>query len=240
MRTTDIDYQHDGKRLVGQLAVDSDRPGRRPAVLVCHEATGLTEHAKNVAGELARAGYVAFALDYFGGGTPPPPDERRPLMEQLAADPVRGRTIARAGLAVLLASEFADPANVAAIGFCFGGTMALELARDGADLRAVVGFHSGLGTSRPGDAAQIRGSVLVCIGADDPIVPPEQRLAFEDEMRAGGVDWRMNVYGGAMHSFTNPAADGSMPGIEYEPKAHARSWRAMLDLFDEVFVPGPS
>ena len=90
--------------------------------------------------------------------------------------------------------------------------MSLELARGGADLKAVVGFHSGLATSRPEDAANITGSVLVCIGAEDPLIPPDQRLAFEEEMRAGGVDWRMNLYGGAVHSFTNPAADGSNPG----------------------------
>ena len=143
--------------------------------------------------------------------------------------------IGRAGLDVLLSSEYADSNNVAAIGYCFGGTMCLELARDGADLEAVVGFHSGLSTSRPDDASNITGSVLVCIGAEDPLIPPAQRVAFEEEMRAGGVDWRMNLYGGAVHSFTNPAADGSNPVLAYEPKADARSWRAMLDLFAEKF-----
>ncbi len=98
------------------------------------------------------------------------------------------------------------------------------------------GLHSGLSTSRPDDAANISSSVLVCIGAEDPIIPAEQRLAFEEEMRAGGVDWRMNLYGTAVHSFTNPAADGSIPAIAYEPHADARSWRAMLDLFAETLT----
>ncbi len=124
---------------------------------------------------------------------------------------------------------------MAAIGYCFGGTLSLELARSGAPLGAVVGFHSGLATTRPEDASAITGKVLVCIGADDPIIPPEQRADFEAEMRAAGVDWQMHLYGGAVHSFTNPAADGSMPAIKYDAAADARSWQAMLDLFAEVF-----
>ena len=153
----------------------------------------------------------------------------------LAGDPDRIRALAQAGLDVLLASEYADPDRVAAIGYCFGGTLSLELARSGAALAAVVGFHSGLATTRPEDAARITGKVLVCIGADDPIIPPEQRAAFEAEMRAAGVDWQMHLYGGAVHSFTNPDADGSIPAIRYDSRADARSWQAMLDLFAEVF-----
>ncbi len=235
MHIADIEYSCRGLRLVGQIAVDESRDGTRPAVLVSHEGFGLGDHAKNSARKLAELGYVAFALDYYGDGKPLPPDEVMARFSELAGDPLRTRAIGQAGLDVLLSSEFTDASNVAAIGYCFGGTLSLELARGGADLKAVVGFHSGLATSRPEDAANIRGSVLVCIGADDPMIPPQQRLAFEDEMRAGGVDWRMNVYGGAVHSFTNPAADGSNPAIAYEPKADARSWRAMLDLFTEKF-----
>lgn len=235
MHITDIEYSCDGLRLVGQLAVDDSRDDKRPAVLVSHEGFGLGDHTKNSARKLAELGYVAFALDYYGDGKPLPRDEVMPRYRELAGDPLRTRTIGRAGLDVLLSSEYADASNVAAIGYCFGGTMSLELARGGADLKAVVGFHSGLGTSRPDDAANITGSVLVCIGADDPMIPPEQRLAFEDEMRSGGVDWRMNLYGGAVHSFTNPAADGSDPAFAYEPTADTRSWRAMLDLLTEKF-----
>ena len=128
-----------------------------------------------------------------------------------------------------------DPARVAAIGYCFGGTMSLELARSGVDLKAAIGFHSSLGTARPEDAANITAKVLVCVGADDPMIPVEQRSAFEAEMRAGKVDWRMNLYGGAAHSFTNPnAGQMGMPGIEYHQLTDERSWRAMLDLFAEV------
>jgi dienelactone hydrolase len=235
MHTEDIAYDHDGLHLIGHLAVDDRQSGRRPAVLVSHEGNGLTDHAKNGAHELAELGYVAFALDYYGGGQPLPPDEVLGRFGELAGDPGRTRAIGRAGLDVLLGVDEADPARVAAIGYCFGGTLSLELARAGEDLKAVVGFHAGLATSRPAEAGVIKGSVLVCIGADDPFVPVDQRLAFEEEMRAAGADWRMNIYGGAVHSFTNPAADGSNPAIAYEPTTAARSWGAMLDLFDEAF-----
>jgi dienelactone hydrolase len=236
MHVSDIEYSYDGLRLVGQLAVDDSRAGKRPGVLVAHEGNGLSEHTKNIAQKLAALGYAAFALDYYGDGKPLPPEQVMARFSELAGDPLRTRAIGTAGLDVLLASDYTDAGKVAAIGYCFGGTMALELARGGADLKAVVGFHSGLSTSRPDDAANISGSVLVCIGAEDPIIPAEQRLAFEEEMRAGGVDWRMNLYGGAVHSFTNPAADGSNPAIAYEPHADSRSWRAMLDLFAETLT----
>jgi dienelactone hydrolase len=116
--------------------------------------------------------------------------------------------------------------------------MALELARSGADLGAVVGFHSGLGTQRPARAGEVKAGILVCIGADDPMVPAEQRLAFEQEMRAADVDWRVNIYGGAVHSFTNPNAKATgFPGVAYHQATDERSWRAMLDFFDERLGP---
>jgi dienelactone hydrolase len=125
-----------------------------------------------------------------------------------------------------------------AIGYCFGGTTVYELARSGADLRGVVGFHSGLSPSS-GEARNIRGKVLVLIGADDPLVPPESRLAFEREMREAKVDWQMNVYGNTGHSFTNQGA-GAMnrPGFFYQPQTDARSWAEMRRFFDEIFAVG--
>ena len=235
VRSQDIEYAFDGTRLVGELSVDDAVEGRRPAVLVCHEGNGLTDHAKTSARRLAELGYIAFALDYYGDGQPVPMDQIMDRLGPLMGDPLRIRAIATAGLDVLLADPRADRSRVAAIGYCFGGTMALELARGGTDLACVVGFHSGLQTARPEDASNILAKVLVCIGSEDPMIPPDQRAAFEQEMRAGNVDWRMNLYGGALHSFTNPSADGSTPAIKYDALADARSWRAMLDLFTEVF-----
>jgi dienelactone hydrolase len=153
----------------------------------------------------------------------------------LFADPDRTRALGAAALQVLLAEAPVDASRVAAIGYCFGATVALELARTGADIKAVVGFHPGLANVRPDDSANITGRVLMCVGADDPIVPLEDRTAFEREMRAAGVDWQMHVYGGVQHSFTHPAASAAgLPGIAYDEVAARRSWRAMLDLFDEV------
>lgn len=237
MDSSDIEYFHGGRRYLGHLAVP-DGTGPRPAVLVAHEGPGLDEHATGRARRLAELGYVAFALDYHGDGQRLPMTEVRARLAPLMAAPEITRARGRAGLDVLLAERRTDPERVAAIGFCFGGTMALELARDGADLKAVVGFHSGLSTTRPQDAANITGAVLVCIGADDPMIPPEQRTAFEAEMRAGGVDWRMNLYGGAAHSFTNERADAiGIPGIAYHAATDRRSWAAMIDLFDDTLRP---
>jgi dienelactone hydrolase len=235
VQLTDVEYVHEGVRLVGRLAVDEERAGTRPAVLIAHDAAGLGDHPKETARRLAELGYVAFALDYYGDGRTLPPDQIGDRFGTLLADTDRIRALARAGLDTLLASQYADPARVAAIGYCFGGTLSLELARSGAPLVAVVGFHSGLGTQRPGDASAITAKVLVCIGADDPIVPPEQRADFEAEMRAAGVDWQLHLYGGAVHSFTNPGADGTNPAIRYDAAADARSWQAMVNLFAEVF-----
>ncbi|HEY3734081.1 MAG TPA: dienelactone hydrolase family protein [Streptosporangiaceae bacterium] len=235
MQTTDIEYSFDGIRLVGELSVDDSRRGKRPAILVSHEGGGLTGHARNRARALAELGYVAFALDYFGDGRPVPADQAAARFAELNGDRLRTRAIAQAGLDVLLGSEHADSARVAAIGYCFGGTLSLELARGGAGLQAVVGFHSGLATDRPAAAGRITAPVLVCIGAEDPFIPADQRLAFEEEMRGAGADWRLNLYGGAVHSFTNPDAAGSNPALKYDRRADERSWRAMLDLFGEVF-----
>jgi len=234
VHTSDIEYHHDGKRYVGHLALP-DGGGPAPAVLVCHEGPGLDEHAKAMAVRLADLGFISFALDYHGDGRPLELSEIRERLGPLRDSAELTRSLGLAGLQVLLDQPRVETGRVAAIGFCFGGTMALELARAGTDLTAVVGFHSGLGTPRPLDASAITATVLVCIGADDPMIPPEQRAEFEQEMRAGGADWRMHLYGGAVHSFTNPNASrlGS-PAVAYHELTAIRSWRAMLDVFDEV------
>src|SRR5439155_10149279 len=132
---------------------------------------------------------------------------------------------------ILLAEPRTDASRVAAVGYCFGGTLMLELARTGADLKAVVGFHPGLFTLRPEDSANIVGKVLVCVGTEDPFIPLEHRLAFETEMRAAGVDWRMNLHGGVAHSFTHPWADlAGLLGLNYHHPSTVIMWSAMLDL----------
>ena len=137
---------------------------------------------------------------------------------------------------MLLGEPRSDASRVAAVGYCFGGALVLELARGGADVKAVVGFHPRLATRRPHDAANIKGKVLVSVGTEDPLISVPERLAFEEEMRAGGVEWRMNLYGGAEHSFTRPGAElDGVAGISHHQLSDERSWRAILDLFHEVF-----
>ena len=235
MQSSDVEYLVDGVRYVGHLAVP-DGDDLRPAVLVCHEGPGMSDHPRWRARRLAEElGYVAFALDYWGDGAPLAPADVPAKLGGLMADPERTRRLALAGLDQLLAHPRADRTRVGAMGYCFGGTMSLELGRGGAAVHAIVGFHSGLANPQPGSAANITGKVLVCIGVDDPIIPQSQRTAFEDEMNAAGVDWQMLLHSGAGHSFTNRLADGSRPGFVYHEPSDLRSWRAMVGHFAEVF-----
>jgi dienelactone hydrolase len=184
---------------------------------------------------------VAFALDYYGAGQPVGEEAAANRCQELWFAPERIRALAAAGLEVLVAEPRADASRVAAVGYCFGGAVVLELGRAGADVQAIVGLHPRLATRRPQDAVNIRGKVLVLVGTEDPFVSRQERLVFEDEMRAGGVDWQMHVYGGAKHSFTRAGVEelGRAPGNEYDQLTDQRSWRAMLDLFDEVLVVEP-
>jgi dienelactone hydrolase len=230
-----IEYHADGRQMIGTYAV-ADEGGRRPAVLVCHEGPGLDDHAREYARKLAALGHAAFALDYHGGGKPI--SDREAMMKrfgELMGAPDRIVALGKAGLDQLLVQPEADPTRVAAIGFCFGGTMSFQLARAGIDMKAAVGFHAGLATRAPAKEGAVKAKILALIGAADPIIPPEQRADFEREMTAAKADWQMILYGGKGHSFTNPAAvNYNMPGIVYDELTEKRSWRAMLDLFEEV------
>jgi dienelactone hydrolase len=232
----DVEYESGGLVMRGRLAVP-DGNGPFPAVLIAHEANGLDEFQASRAERFSELGYVALALDYHGGGRIfSNPGEMMGQLESIGSDPDEIRARARAALDVLLAEPAVDPSRVAAVGYCFGETVVMELARTGVDIKAIVGFHPGLNVLRPGDSAHIRGKVLMCVGADDPIVSLEQRTAFEEEMRVVGVDWRINLYGGVQHSFTHPNSGSSgLPGLKYDEVAAERSWRAMIDLFEEVF-----
>jgi dienelactone hydrolase len=212
--------------------------GARPGVLVAHEANGLGEHVMTIARRLAGLGYVAFAMDYQGRGESHSDDDLSARLEYLGTRPEVMRDTGRAALDVLVSEDRVDASRVAAIGYCFGANMMLELARGGAGLKAVAGFHPGLADHDPASSRGITGKVLVCLGDEDPFMTGEHRTAFVDEMTATGVDWQMHLYGGVKHSFTNPAADGfGMPGVGYSKAADERSWRAMLGLFDEVLGP---
>ena len=239
MHIEDIPYTVNGESMLGHLAFDDHRAGLKPAVLVSHEGPGLDGHAKAIAEKLAGIGYTAFALDYHGNGEPPPMDQ---AMERLGAfrdDPDRACALALAGLDVLLAQPSTDPHRVAAIGYCYGGLLSLELARTGANVKAVVGFHPGFGPPRTEASRRIRARILMCCGTEDPFATRDQRAAFEVEMCEASVsDWSLELYGGVGHSFTNPAADmAKIPGVEYNAMAERRSWKSMLALLDEALGP---
>jgi dienelactone hydrolase len=234
MEQQQVIYESGGRTFTGYL-VDGSTQKTAPGILVAHEGGGLTDHAKQRARMLAKIGYVAFAMDIFGE-PPPSLDRARQLVATLRADLPELRARGRAALDVLRGHPRIDSRRLAAIGFCFGGTAVLELARDGAELACTVGFHAGLDTTRPEDAPNIAGKVLVCLGADDPIVTAAQRAAFAAEMSSGGVDWQMHLYGGVGHSFTNRDIDSfGFAGFRYDARADARSWAAMRALFGETF-----
>jgi dienelactone hydrolase len=237
MHTEVLSYEADGLLMQSHLYFE-DGASRRPGILVFPEAFGLSQHAKNQAERLAGLGYVSLACDLHGEGKLfSDLKSVGSILERLRNEPAHTRARAKGGLESLIARSEVDPSRIAAVGYCFGGTMALELARDGSQIAGVVGFHSGLATVAPQDARDIKGKVLVCIGADDPVIPLEQRIDFEKEMRNGGVDWQMHLYGGVVHSFTNPDADkaGRMEVSRYDAKAAAHSWAAMLEFFKEIF-----
>jgi dienelactone hydrolase len=232
-----VEYKQGDTVLEGYLAWDDAKTAQRPGILIVHEWTGINDHMKQRAEMLARLGYVAFAADIYGKGIRP---AGQPEAGQTAGiyknDRPLMRARARAGLETLRKQKFVDQQRIAAIGYCFGGTTVLELARDGADLKGVVSFHGGLSTPTPQDAGNIKGRVLAQHGADDPFVKADEVAAFQDEMRKGKVDWQFTSYGNAVHSFTNKAAGtDNSKGAAYNEKADKRSWEAMKIFFAEIF-----
>jgi dienelactone hydrolase len=238
MVTKTVEYQQNGIFCKGYLAYDDAFTGKRPGVLVVHEWWGLNDFARKRAEELAGLGYVALAADMYGRGrTTADREEAAKLAGALRDQPSLMRARAQAALATLAAQPQVDPRRLAAIGFCFGGTAVLELAYSAADLRGVVSFHGGLPLPQPGEGKNIKARVLILHGADDPFVKPAEIAAFEEAMRQAGADWQMVLYGGAVHSFTNPeASKAGVPGVAYEPRAAARSFRHMQLFFQEIFA----
>jgi dienelactone hydrolase len=237
LRTKTVVYQHGDTVLKGYLAYDAAVKGKRPGVLVVHEWWGLNDYAKRRADMLAQLGYVAFAADMYGDGfNTTSPEEAGKRSSECRTNRPFGRERLAAALDVLRKHELCDSKRIAAIGYCFGGTCVLELARGGADIAGVVSFHGGLSTPNPADAKNIKCKVLVCHGGNDTFESPEEIAAFQKEMRDANVDWQMNIYGGALHSFTNPDADKfGIPGVGYNERADKRSWQAIKAFFGEIF-----
>jgi dienelactone hydrolase len=236
IHTEAIEYKQGDTVLEGYLAYDSAVKGQRPGVLIVHQWKGLTDYEKKRAEMLAGLGYNAFAVDIYGKGIRPQSNQEAGVQAgkyKSNRDLLRARV--QAGLAVLQKHELTDPKRVAAIGYCFGGTTVIELARSGADIAGVVSFHGGLDSPHPEDGKNIKCKVLALQGADDPFVPAKDLAAFEEEMRQAKVDWQLVKYGGAVHSFPEKeAGDNPKAGAAYNEKADRRSWEAMKEFFGEI------
>jgi dienelactone hydrolase len=232
--TRSVEYPADGMTMVGHLALPAG-VDRRPAVLVGPEGTGLNDFQRGRADALAERGYVALAFDLHGGRWFTDPAEMLARVTPLLADVDRMLGIGHAALRVLRGEPRADPERIAAIGYGAGGAIVLELGRDGVNLRA-IGTINALTTGRPGDAARIRCPVWAGVGSEDPIQPAAQRDAFAAEMQSAGVDWRLVIYGGALHAFHHPPTRPDqtvLPGVGYHPRQAQRAWQDILHLLDE-------
>jgi len=232
-----VEYRQGDTVLEGFSVYDDTVTGRRPAVLVVHQWKGLGAYEKKRAEMLARLGYNVLAADIYGKGVrPSTPAEAGAQAGKFKNDRPLLRERVRAAWELLAKDERTDAKRVAAIGYCFGGTTVLELARSGADLAGVVSFHGGLSSPTPEDARNIKAKVLALHGADDPNVPAKEVAAFEDEMRKAGVDWQFVAYGGAVHSFSDfDAGSDNSRGAAYNEHADLRSWAAMKAFFGEIF-----
>jgi dienelactone hydrolase len=236
IHTETVEYKQGDTTLEGYLAYDDSISGKRPGVLVVHQWMGLTGYEKHRAEQLAALGYVAFCADIYGKGVrPKDTSEAGALAGKYKGDRALLRARVNAGLDTLEKNELVDTSRVAAIGYCFGGTTVIELARSGANIAGVVSFHGGLDSPTPADGKNIKGKVLVLAGADDPFQKPEDLTAFESEMRDSKVDWQIVFYGGAVHAFTQPNPGFVNAGAKYNEKADKRSWEAMKAFFAEIF-----
>ena len=237
IKSETIEYRHGDTVMEGVLFYDdAATPTPRPGVIVVHEWWGLNDYAKSRARHLAEMGHVAFAIDMYGKGVRAKNvEECQRFSSALKADRQTMRGRISAALQTLRNRREVDKARIASIGYCFGGTCSLELARSGADVKGIVAFHAGLSTTTPATAGGVKAKVLVCHGADDPFVPEKELLDFVHEMKSAKADYQVNIYANAVHTITNPSA-GNDPskGSAYNEQADRRSWHEMKDFFAEV------
>jgi dienelactone hydrolase len=236
IRTQTFDYKQGDTVLEGFIAWDDAKVGRIPGVLVFPQWTGPSDHERNAALELGKLGYFAMVADVYGKGIhPPAPKESGIEMGKYMKDRPLLRSRVKAGFDRLLADPHVDASKMAAIGYCFGGAAVLELGRQGADLKAIVSFHGSLSSPTPVDAKNIKASVLVLHGADDPVVPPAEVEAFRAEMKEAKTDFQFVAYSGTVHSFTQPTAgNDNSRGAAYNALSAKRSWIAMKDFLKET------
>lgn len=232
-----VGYMDGDVQLEAFFAFDDSVSGRRPAVLINHTWAGRDEFVAEKARKLAGLGYVGFAVDMYGKGIlGSGPEENARLMQPLMDDRAMLQRRMQAALYAVKLLPWVDDSKIAAIGFCFGGLCVLDLARTGVDIKGVVSFHGLLGAPGNTQGNAIKAKVLALHGYDDPLAPPEQVLAFEQEMTAAGADWQLHAYGHTMHAFTNPVANNPDSGMVYQPVADRRSWQSMQNFLAELFL----
>lgn len=235
----EVSYQGDGITMKGYIAYDDSIKGKRPGVLVVHEWWGHNQYARSRADMLARMGYTAMAVDMYGDGkTADHPKQAGEFSGMVKANMDGAARRFEAARKTLSAESTVDAAKIAAIGYCFGGGMVLEMARRGMDLKGVVSVHGSLGTNSPAKPGAVKARVLVLHGAADPFTKPETLAAFKKEMKAAKVDYRFVSYPGAKHAFSNPGATalGKKFGIpiEYNKNADRKSWAELTRFLRKV------
>jgi dienelactone hydrolase len=237
IKTETVEYQQGATALQGLLVYDTAVKGKRPGILLASDWMGVSDQSRQYAEKTARLGYVVFVADIYGKGVHPKDFKEAGAQAAIyRSDRALMQARAQAGLDQLLKVSTVDPTRVAAQGYCFGGGVALELARSGANLAGVVSFHGSLETPHPEQARNIKAKVLVLHGADDPFVTQDEVRAFTEEMRQAGVDWRLTQFGGAVHSFTNPnAGNDNSKGAAYNARADERSWQEASQFYQEIF-----
>jgi len=235
--TSTINHLDGDTVLEAFFAYDDATTGQRPVVMVNHTWVGRDAFVEGKAKQLAELGYLGFAVDMYGKGLlGKSPEENAALMQPFINDRALVQKRMQAALTTVKQLPWADNGKIAAIGFCFGGLCVLDLARTGADLQGVVSFHGLLGAPKNLNDIGIKAKILACHGHDDPMVPVEQVVAFENEMTAAGADWQFLTFGNTMHAFTNPNANTPSQGMDYRPKADRRSWLAMKNFLAEVLA----
>lgn len=241
IKTEEVAYEGGGVKMKGFIAWDDSIKGKRPGVLVVHEWWGYNDYARSRAKQLAALGYVAMAVDMYGDGkTADHPDNAAAFMQEATKDTEQTAARFEAAEKLLKKQKVTDPSRIAAIGYCFGGAVVLNMARRGDNLRGVASFHGALGAWSPAQKGKVKAKLLVMTGADDPMIPADSVQKFRDEMAAAGADFRVISYPGATHGFTNPAADENgrkfdMP-IAYNAEADKASWGELDAFLKQVFT----
>jgi dienelactone hydrolase len=239
VKGSEITYATDSTNLKGYIAFDENKKGKRPGIIIVHEWWGHNDYVRHRADSLAKLGYTAIAVDMYGDGKQADhPSDAGKFAQSVFSNMPEAKARFQAAVDVLKQHESVDGDKLAAIGYCFGGSVALTMANSGMDLDAVAAFHSGVALPIPPNS-DLKARVLVCNGADDPFISPESVTAFKSAMDSIGAKYEYIAYPGVVHSFTSEQANVNgekfkLP-LEYNADADQKSWQELQKLFNEVF-----